>query len=239
VRTAELRGTYRAVIILLFTIILTGCGGVPPQAPYAGGPQTATIPPASQPIAQIAASPVAVNFGQVQVGASNTQTIVVSNSGTADATINSASSNGAGFRLADTAFPLAVNAGRSLTLQLTFAPSSAGSATGALTLSVSSQPSLSVALAGSGVATVSSGTPAHEVALSWNASTSLVDRYLVYRSTQPGGPYARINTSPAAVTWYSDTNVSGGQTYYYVVTAIAATVESAYSNESVAAVPSP
>jgi hypothetical protein len=33
--------------------------------------------------------------------------------------------------------------------------------------------------------------------------------------------------------------VSGGQTYYYVVTAIVATVESAYSNESVAAVPSP
>jgi len=41
------------------------------------------------------------------------------------------------------------------------------------------------------------------------------------------------------ITSYADLDVLGGQTYFYVVTAVAQGVESAYSNESMATIPAP
>ena len=79
----------------------------------------------------------------------------------------------------------------------------------------------------------------HQVDLSWNPSASLVDGYFVYRSLQPGGPYTRLNAIPVAITFYRDIDVLGGQTYYYVVAATVGAMESVYSNEMAAAVPTP
>lgn len=79
----------------------------------------------------------------------------------------------------------------------------------------------------------------HCAALAWLASPSLVDGYVVYRSSQPGGPYSRITEMPIVLTMYSDNSVSAGQTYFYVVTAVVSGVESAYSNESEATIPAP
>ena len=56
--------------------------------------------------------------------------------------------------------------------------------------------------------------------------------YNVYRSTTLGGPYTKINGSLVGVSNYTDTSVSNGTTYYYVVTAENATLESGYSNEA-------
>lgn len=80
---------------------------------------------------------------------------------------------------------------------------------------------------------------AHRASLSWVASPTLVDGYEVYRSTQSGGPYSRITSSLIGVTWFTDTSVAAGQTYYYVVTAVAGSIESTYSNETIATIPSP
>jgi fibronectin type 3 domain-containing protein len=78
------------------------------------------------------------------------------------------------------------------------------------------------------------------VALSWNASTSTVSGYNIYRGSVSGGPYAKINTTLDASAAYSDGNVQAGQTYYYVVTAVGATgAESAYSNQVQAVIPTP
>ncbi len=66
-----------------------------------------------------------------------------------------------------------------------------------------------------------------------------MDGYEIYRSTQAGGPYLRINASVVTTTSFGDNTVVGGETYYYVVTAIAASVESVYSDETQAVVPSP
>ncbi len=79
----------------------------------------------------------------------------------------------------------------------------------------------------------------HEVDLNWIASPSTIDGYFVYRSSQPGGPYSRINDAPVVDTAFVDVNVFAGETYFYVVTAVATGVESAYSNESEASVPAP
>lgn len=86
--------------------------------------------------------------------------------------------------------------------------------------------------------TVSNLTVQHSASLRWASSPSVVLGYYVYRSTQRGGPYARVTTTIDPSTMFTDSTVSGGQTYYYVVTAVdAKSVESGYSNETVATIP--
>jgi fibronectin type 3 domain-containing protein len=77
------------------------------------------------------------------------------------------------------------------------------------------------------------------VALSWQASASSIMGYNVYRGTNHGGPYAKINPELEPATVYTDHTVAAGTTYYYVVTSVDAAAESVYSNEIVAAIPSP
>jgi fibronectin type 3 domain-containing protein len=78
----------------------------------------------------------------------------------------------------------------------------------------------------------------HSVALSWNASTSVVAGYNVYRSTVSGTGYTRVNSVPVPVLAYADTAVQNGTTYYYVTTAVDSTgLESAYSNQVSAVIP--
>lgn len=81
----------------------------------------------------------------------------------------------------------------------------------------------------------------HTVTLNWTASTSSnVTGYNVYRGTQNGGPYVKLTASPVAGISYTDITVLAGQTYYYVTTAVNnSTVESAYSNQAQAVVPTP
>ena len=83
-------------------------------------------------------------------------------------------------------------------------------------------------------------TPAvtHSVVLSWNASTSAVTGYNVYRSTVSGTQYAKVNSSLVGGLAFTDTTVLGRTIYYYVTTAVDATgYESAYSNEAQALIP--
>ena len=84
--------------------------------------------------------------------------------------------------------------------------------------------------------TVASSTSSHSVSLKWQASAGTSITYKVYRGAKSGGPYALLKnslTTPA----YTDTGVTSGSTYYYVVTALSGTKESAYSNEAKALIP--
>ena len=76
--------------------------------------------------------------------------------------------------------------------------------------------------------------------MNWVASTSVVVGYNVYRTTQAGGPYTKLNSSPIGPTSYTDTTAQAGQTYFYVVTGVDANgVESGVSNQAQAVVPYP
>lgn len=81
----------------------------------------------------------------------------------------------------------------------------------------------------------------HSVDLAWDASTSTdVIGYNVYRGTTHNGPYTIVNTSLISGLVYTDNTVTGGQTYYYVATAVDSNHnESVFSNEAPAVVPSP
>lgn len=79
--------------------------------------------------------------------------------------------------------------------------------------------------------------PPHTVKLTWVGSAG-ARTYNVYRSQTSGvygGPLVTGLTSPS----YTDDTVSGGQTYYYAVTAVSASGESAKSSEIKAVVPNP
>jgi hypothetical protein len=71
------------------------------------------------------------------------------------------------------------------------------------------------------------------VSLAWTANGEPdVAGYNVYRSVTSGYPYARMNSTLLDDTTYVDVDVVGGETYYYVVTAvIRAGSESRYSGE--------
>jgi fibronectin type 3 domain-containing protein len=71
-----------------------------------------------------------------------------------------------------------------------------------------------------------------QVTLSWTASAGATS-YRVKRSTTSGGPYSTAVASPSA-TNYTDTTVTNGTPYFYVVTAVNAGGESGNSNQATA-----
>ena len=82
--------------------------------------------------------------------------------------------------------------------------------------------------------------PAHSITLTWDASSSPVSGYVVYRATDTPAAFIPVLTTLAATTQYTDTNVTAGHTYIYLVTAYdSANVESTPSNQVSATVPVP
>lgn len=71
------------------------------------------------------------------------------------------------------------------------------------------------------------------VSLDWNDNIEEdLGGYHIYRSITPGSGYTRLNSTVLADSHYTDTTGVGGQTYYYVVTAVDTVWnESAGSNE--------
>jgi len=91
----------------------------------------------------------------------------------------------------------------------------------------------SVSLSGTGVAPVQ-----HSVVLTWNASTSTVAGYNVYRSTVSGSGYTKLNSLLVSALTYTDSSVQNGTTYFYVTTAVdSSSNESVHSNEVSAPIP--
>jgi SdrD B-like domain len=79
---------------------------------------------------------------------------------------------------------------------------------------------------------------AHTVALTWNASSSAVSGYNIYRSKVSGSGFTKLNSSLISGLAYADTNVVAGTTYFYVATAVdSGGDESADSNQATAVVP--
>lgn len=173
-------------------------------------------------------------FGDVNVSSSSSQSVTLTNAGNSSVTISNVSVTGAGFNAAGGLSGVILSPGQTATLSATFAPATAGSVTGGITVTsnASNSPAV-IALSGTGVAPVT-----HSVLLSWAPSTSSVTGYNVYSSEVSGGPYSKLTASPVGATSYTDGSVAAAQTYYYVVTAVSSTSgESAYSPQVSATVP--
>jgi len=117
---------------------------------------------------------------------------------------------------------------------LTFVPRASGTAAATLSFTGNAANSVAENLTGTGVA-----PPQHTVDLSWDPASAVVG-YNVYRASQPGGPYSKINPVLDTSTTFTDSFVQGGQNYYYVTTSVDSTgAQSSYSNEIQAVIPIP
>jgi len=101
----------------------------------------------------LSVSPTSASFGSVITGKSSTQAIQLKNTGTASITVSQASATGAGFSVSGLSFPLTLAAGQTSSLNVQYAPTSAGSVIGSVSVASNAPHSpASVALSGSGVA---------------------------------------------------------------------------------------
>ena len=81
---------------------------------------------------QLAILPSSLALGSVKIGASQTQSATLINSGSSDLTVRQATVTGKGFRMSGLSFPLTLAAGQRKSFTVTFAPQSAGSASGSI-----------------------------------------------------------------------------------------------------------
>ncbi|HEX4605686.1 MAG TPA: choice-of-anchor D domain-containing protein, partial [Candidatus Angelobacter sp.] len=176
---------------------------------------TGTTPPPQQ--GTLTVNPQSLAFGSVLIGSSTNQTITLSNASSVAVTISKIAATGTGFSQSGPALPLTLSPGQTAALTATFAPQTAGAASGSLQItSNASNASVSVALSGAGA------TIQHSVDVAWDASTPAASGYNVYRATQSAGPFTKLNAAPITVLIFTDNTVSSGVTYFYTVTSVAA-----------------
>lgn len=166
--------------------------------------------------ATISISSSSLSFGSVSTGSSASQNVTITDTGNANVTISGISITGTGFALNGTGTPVTLAPSQQMTFGVRFSPSVAGNDTGSITIASNAAGSpATVTLSGTGVTSTQ-----HSVALTWNASTSVVSGYHVYRSTVSGGGYTKVNSSLVGGLNYTDSSVQSAQTYYYVTTAV-------------------
>lgn len=215
-------------------LMLIVCVGV--AALYQSGCSGVAVADVTLSGAKFDANTSSMDLGNVAVGDTKTASITFTNSLNSTVTILNISVSGPGFNASGIPSGTIVNTGQTVTLNVTFTASGTGTQTGSITLTNNSQTAtITVGLQATGV-------PAgdHLANLTWISGGGTPIGYNVYRGTVSGGPYTRLNAAVDASTNYIDSVVSPGQQYFYVVTAIGPdSIESGYSDEVAARIPSP
>ncbi len=182
-------------------------------------------------------SPGSVVFGNVALNTATTQPVTLSSTGTGPVTVNSAKLSGTGFAMSGAAFPVTLNPSLAVTLEVQFDPTTAGAATGQLTIQSNSSTNSTVAISLSGTGEAAQ----HQVNLTWSAPASSpvpVAGYYIYRSTGGSTSYQLLNSTVDTQATYIDSTVQAGSTYDYIVESVdSAGAESVPSNEVAASVP--
>src|SRR5712672_552192 len=182
-------------------------------------------------------STTSLNFSSVSVGSNRNLGVTFTNAGNSDVTVSNVTIAGAGFAASGVSTGQILTPGQTASLNVSFTPASAASVNGSVTVASNATNSpATITLSGAGVPAAAS----HSATLNWVASTSSVAGYNVYRSDVSGGAYAKLNAQLITSTQYPDSTVLAGQSYFYVVTsADSSGVESVFSNEASAVIPTP
>ena len=180
----------------------------------------------------LSASPTSLSFATLNTGSTATQTVTLTNTGNSAVSISQVSVSGSSFSATGIAVPLSVAAGQSTSLSVVFAPTTTGTLSGSVTISSNAANSpAALKVSGSGAP---SSPPA--VNLNWTPSSTTYASFDIFRGSVSGGPYAQINSSLTPS--FTDTNITSGQTYFYVVTEVDSSgTQSTYSNEAAARIP--
>jgi Pectate lyase superfamily protein/F5/8 type C domain/Abnormal spindle-like microcephaly-assoc'd, ASPM-SPD-2-Hydin len=164
------------------------------------------------PTATLAASPTSLSFGSQTVGSTSAaQTVTISNTGSAAASVSSIAASGA-FAETNTCGS-SIAAGASCTASVTFKPTAAGSASGSLTVSSNAtNPTLTVGLSGTGTSAATATLTASPTSVSFGSetvgSTSAAQTVTISNtgsaaasvsSIAAGAPFAETNTCGSSI----------------------------------------
>jgi hypothetical protein len=137
-QTIQQQKSVRLVLTLFLFGLLLGVMGTPLPATAATG--------------QLASSAIRLKYGWVAVGTSETQVLVLTNTGSAAMTISGVRVTGEEFKVSGGGFPKSLAAGASTTVNVIFSPTAPGWVSRQLTFnSNASNPGLSVSVRGTGV----------------------------------------------------------------------------------------
>jgi hypothetical protein len=189
-------------------------------------------------VPQLTIEPTSLSFGKVTMDTASTLPVTLVSTGTAPVKVNSGTLAGTGFTMSGVTFPVTLDPGLAVRVEVRFIPIVTQFATGQLTIQSTSltNPRVVVGLSGTGESVQ------HEVTLSWIAPSSSasprVVGYNIYRLTAGSNAYQLLNPSVDTQETYVDQAVQAGVTYGYIVESVdSAGVESAPSNEAVATIP--
>jgi hypothetical protein len=147
-RPATVASLFATVVAFLALFSTSGCVG------YAGSPN------ATNTKENLVVTPNAIQFGNVGVGSSASQTAIVSNRGTQDLTITNISATGSGFKISGFSGKMILAPGHTIKLSVTFTPASAGEQSGNISITTASKSAQEMAtLSGTGANSRLSMTP--------------------------------------------------------------------------------
>jgi hypothetical protein len=152
-------------------------------------------------------NPTSENFGNVTVGAEQSDTVTLTNTGGASVDITQASITGTGFQLSGITPPLTLSSQQSTTFTVKFAPQAAGSANGTVTItSNASNPSLTMPLSGTGVTPGTLG--ANPTSLSFGNVQVGSNKTLSEKVTNNGGTSVTISQVAVSGTGFSFSGIT-------------------------------
>ncbi|MGA9672765.1 MAG: Ig-like domain repeat protein [Terracidiphilus sp.] len=203
---------------------------------YTTATKTVTLT-VNQAISTLSINATSIAFGNVVINTPTTQSVTLTSTGTAAVTVNSAVVTGTGFTVSGATLPATLTPGQAVTLGVEFDPTTAGAATGQLTITSTSSTNGTAVIALTGTGTAA----AYTVDLSWDAPGSSQDPvagYDIYRAPSGGTIYQQVNSSVVTTTAFVDSTVQGGATYdYYVESVDASGVESVPSSTFAVTIP--
>ncbi|PYV52937.1 MAG: hypothetical protein DMG91_18255, partial [Acidobacteria bacterium] len=157
---------------------------------------------------QLTVSSAALNLGSVLVGSTQSQTVTLTNATGTTVNVNQAVASGNGFGVSGVTLPFTLGAGQSQAISITFAPTSAGSASGSLIIAsdATTNPSISVALSAVGVTPGSlTGTP---TALNFSTVKVGSSQTLNASVTNSGGSSVSVSGASISGSGYSMSGMS-------------------------------
>ena len=201
---------------------------------------TLTVPISGTGIAagQLSAAPSSLNFGNVTVGQNQSLSSTVTNTGGSSVTISQVATTGTGFTSTAIGTPMTLAAGQSVVINVKFAPTTSGSASGNVTItSNASNSTLTIPISGTGLAAgVLSAAPS---SLNFGNVTVGQNQSLSSTVTNTGGSSVTISQVATNGTGFTSTAIStpmtvaAGQSVVITVKFAPATSGSASGNVTV------
>jgi hypothetical protein len=179
--------------------LLSGCVGS-----VNGDKSTSTAP-------QLVVTPNAITFQNVIVGQKNTQTVQISNAGSAELDVSAVTLTGAGFSLGSVAAPLQIAPGANMSFTVSFAPTAATNSAKA-TISIASNDAaspLSIGVQGTAVSANASWSiaPGSLTFQNVNVQTS---QYLDVQLSNSGNTAITVNSVTVTGSGFSSSGLNAG-----------------------------